>query len=231
MQTWLEGFTTQRVIKSHLPLDGLPYYSQSKYIIICRDPRDVFMSFFNHYSSYTDEFYSMMNNPEVLTGEPLPVCPEDPRELWQSWITSGWFDWESEGYPFWSNMHHTQTYWKYRHLPNFLFMHYNDMLLNLDGCVRKLAAFTGIEASDEKVARVVEATTFANVKKKIEARSDEEDPMAKLFKGGQKRFFFKGTNGRWKDVLTDADLDLYEQAKLRVLEPECAHWLERGDLG
>ena len=110
-------------------------------------------------------------------------------------------------------------------------MHYNDMLMDLAGCVRKLAAFTGIEVSDEKVARVVEATTFANVKKKIAARSDEEDPMAKLFKGGQKRFFFKGTNGRWKDVLTDADLDLYEQAKLRVLEPECAHWLERGDLG
>ena len=87
----LEGFSEQRYIKSHLPLDGLPYYPQVKYLIVCRDPRDVFMSFYNHYSQYTDHFYNLLNDPEKLIGAPLPPCPEDPRELWSDWISRGWY--------------------------------------------------------------------------------------------------------------------------------------------
>ncbi len=229
LKTWLDGFTTQRTIKSHLPLDGLPYYEQVRYVIVCRDPRDVFMSFFNHFSRYTEVAYEVMNDTELLRRPPLPVSPQDPRELWQDWITRGWFDWESEGYPFWSNLHHTQTYWDYRHLPNFLFIHYNDMLNDLEGAVRTLAEFGGIQATDETIQRVVELNTFANVKKRVDA-SDAEDPMEHMFKGGRKTFLFKGSNGRWKDVLTSEDLALYEAAKERVLTPGCADWLERGKI-
>ena len=227
LKAWLDGFEVQRFIKSHLPLDGLPYYPETRYVIVCRDPRDVFMSLFNHYSRYTDEFYGMMNAPDKLMGKPMPVCPDEPGELWQDWISRGWFEWESEGYPYWSNLHHTQTYWNFRHLPNFLFIHYNDMLDDLEGAVRTLAEFAGIEVSDEKIRRVVEATTFANVKKRVDA-DESDDPMAMTFKGGKKGFFFKGTNGRWKDVLTEEDLTLYEAAKNRVLTPDCAAWLEHG---
>ncbi len=224
---WLGSLEGQRIVKSHLPLDGLPFFDDVFYVVVCRDPRDVFMSFFNHYSRYTDEAYAMMNAPEKLVGNPLPICPEDPRELWTPWISSGWFDWESEGYPFWSNLHHTQTYWDYRHLPNILFMHYNDMLEDLGDAVKTLADFTGIETDEQDIARVVEATTFANVKKKF-AADEGEDPMALTFKGGRDGFFFQGSNGRWRDVLNDDDLALYEEAMQRVCEPDCAAYLERG---
>jgi hypothetical protein len=33
------------------------------------------------------------------------------------------------------------------------------------------------------------------------------------------------------DVLTTEDLELYQQAKRRVLPPDCAEWLETGWLG
>jgi aryl sulfotransferase len=228
LRSWLEGFTNRRYLKSHLPLDGQPYYPQARYVVVCRDPRDVFMSLFNHYSRYTDAFYEIMNDPEKLMGQPCPRCPEEPRELWQSWITRGWFEWESEGYPLWSNMHHTQSYWDYRALPNILFIHYNDMLADLPKAVRTLADFAAIDADDAKVARVVHATTFANVKQQIE-QDDGEDPMAMTFKDGRKGFFFAGSNGRWKDILTETDLELYEAAKQRVLTPDCADYLERGN--
>jgi aryl sulfotransferase len=39
---------------------------------------------------------------------------------------------------------------------------------------------------------------------------------------------FKGTNGRWKDVLSADDLALYEAAMKKTLPPDCAHWLEVG---
>jgi aryl sulfotransferase len=223
----LEANPSRRFIKSHLPLDGLPYYPQVKYLIVARDARDVFMSLFNHYGGYTDMLMSMMNTPDAV-GDPLEPCPEDPRELWQSWITKGWFEWESEGYPLWSNLHHTQTYWNHRHLPNFLFLHYGEMLADLEGNVRKIAKFCDIEVDDADVERVVEANTFANVRKRIEKIPEESDPMTFGFKGGLRTFYFKGTNGRWRDVLTDADLELYDAAIERVLSPDCGRWLEEG---
>ena len=227
LKPFLESVPGRRFIKSHLPLDGLPYYPEVKYVIVGRDCRDVFMSFFNHYANYTETGMAMFNAPDIV-GDELPPCPEDPRELWQQWMSRGWFDWESEGYPFWANLGHTQSYWEYRHLPNFYFMHYNDMLNDLEGSVKGLAAFLGEHPSPEHLARVVENTTFKNVKANAAKMDAEGDPRAVVFKGGAKSFFFKGTNGRWRDVLTEDDLALYEAAKLRVLSPDCAQWLEAG---
>lgn len=222
----LESIEGRRFIKSHLPLDGLPYYPQVQYLIIGRDARDVFMSFFNHYSSYSDLAMRLMNSPDIV-GDSLEPCPEDPRELWKSWITRGWFEWETEGYPFWANLGHTASYWSYRHLPNFLFVHYNDMLADLEAAVLRIAQFLGEDPTPEHLAQIVENTTFSNVRAKAIA-NEEEGMRDTIFKGGVETFFFKGMNGRWRDVLNESDLALYEKAKQRVLTPECARWLEEG---
>ena len=224
----LAALPDRRFLKSHLPLDGLPYYPEVSYIIVGRDPRDVFMSLHNHYRNYTDLIFGVMNDPERLIGEPIASCPEDPRVLWRDWISSGSFEWESEGYPFWANMGHTQSYWEFRHLPNFLFLHYSDMLADLDGAIRQIVEFADIDASEECIRKAVEETTFARVKQRVEGLSEDEDSSRIAFRGGAGSFFYKGVNGRWRDVLTDEDLALYEAAKARVLSPECAAWLERG---
>ena len=51
-----------------------------------------------------------------------------------------------------------------------------------------------------------------------------------LMSGGAQTFFHRGTNGRWKDVLTESDLELYEAAVARELSDECARWLEARQL-
>lgn len=218
----------RRFLKSHLPLDGLPYHPDVHYIIVGRDPRDVFMSLLNHYRNYTDLILGLMNDPERLVGEPLAACPEDPHKLWRDWIGRGCFEWEQEGYPFWANMGHTQSYWPYRALPNLLFLHYADMLEDLEGAVRRIDAFASIGASDERIRRTVEETTFSRVKQRAESLSDEEDGARIAFRGGSNSFFYKGVNGRWRELLDDEDLALYEAAKKRVLSPDCARWLEQG---
>jgi len=222
----LRAHTGRRVLKTHLPLDGLPWYPQARYIIGGRDPRDVFMSFYNHYGNYTELAYAMVNDPEGLVGAPLPRCPDDPRVLWRDWITRGWFEWEHEGYPFWSNMHHTQTYWDHRDRPNFLFVHYNDMLHDLEGQVRRIAGFLELDPSDERIALTVAATTFANVKQVVSRQKPDGEPQ--MLRGGLNGFFNEGTIGRWRGLLTAEDLELYEQTKRRVLTPDCAAWLETG---
>ena len=47
-------------------------------------------------------------------------------------------------------------------------------------------------------------------------------------KAGAKTFLYKGTNGRWRDILSAEELKLYEAACERALTPDCRRWLEQG---
>ncbi len=94
LQPVLDGLEAQRhrrFIKSHLAADGLRFFPRSKYIVVGRDTRDVFMSLFNHYSSYTDMMFELFNDPD-RPGPAFPRCPATPRELWPRWVSEGWFE-------------------------------------------------------------------------------------------------------------------------------------------
>lgn len=233
LHAWLEKLDGTRFIKSHLAFDGLPYYEQVRYLVVARDPRDVFMSLSNHWANYTDTAYASLDGDDpdgaARVGDALPRFDDDLHARFRDWITRGWFGWESEGWPFWGNMHHTQSYWEFRHLPNLCFLHYADLLADLEGCVRRIADFIGCPVGDDDVARVVRETDFESAKRKaIEADANAPDDERQIFAGGRAAFVFKGTNGRWKGVLDERDLELYEATKQRVLSPDCARWLEGG---
>lgn len=221
----LEAQDHRRCLKSHLPRDGLSLRKKTKYIVVGRDPRDVFMSFWNHYSSYTPEFIAEMNDTPGRVGPPLMPCPDDIRMLWNMWINKGWFEWETEGYPHWSNLRHFQTWWHDQEQPNILFVHYNDLLADLEGEISRIASYLDIQCHSETLSAIAELVTFKSMKRDAEVI----DPNAvNLFKGGAKTFINKGTNGRWRDVLTEADIAMYDAAAKRELTSDCRLWLENG---
>ena len=215
----------RRFIKTHLPLDGLPYYPQVKYIVMGRDARDVFISLWNHYSNFTEEYLERRSGRPGRIGPPLPRCPQDLHEFWLNWITRGWFEWELEGYPFWGNMRHTQTWWDYRTLKNILFVHFNDLLSDIEGEIRRVAHFLDIAISDKSTAAIAQEVSLSTMRKNAE----REDPDRwDIWKDGAKTFFFRGTNGRWKGVLSPEEIALYETTASKVLTSDCARWLEQG---
>jgi|SRR5271166_138610 len=77
----------RRFIKTHLPLDGLPFHSHLKYVYVARDARDVFMSFWNHYRGFTDLPMTIFNTTFGRVGPELPRCPADIHQVWRDWIT------------------------------------------------------------------------------------------------------------------------------------------------
>jgi aryl sulfotransferase len=221
----LEAQQHRRYIKTHLSLDGLPYYPQVKYIVVARDPRDVFMSIWNHHRNYTPDFHAFVNALPDRVGDPMPPCPPDLHAFWRDWITRGWFAWESEGYPYWGNLHHTQSWWEYRHLPNILFIHYRDLRADLAGEFQRIAHFLQIEVPADILPALLDAVSLEAMR----ADSQKNDPGIKeVWVEGANTFYYKGTNGRWKDVLSAEELALYESAAARVLTPECRAWLEQG---
>jgi aryl sulfotransferase len=49
-----------------------------------------------------------------------------------------------------------------------------------------------------------------------------------VFEGGLKSFVFKGTNGRWRDVLTPDELAAYGRRVAATLPAACAAWMAHG---
>lgn len=221
----LEAQDHLRFIKSHLPLDALPWDPEVRYICVGRDTRDVFMSLWNHYRAYTDAMYETLASGDPVGG-PMPRCPDDPRELWPRWMTRGSFPWESDGWPFWSHHYQVASFWMYRHLPNVLLVHYNDLLRDLAGEMRRVAAFVGVDVPAARWPDLVDSAGFEAMKRGAGALLGDMDPR---FTGGAGAFIYKGTNQRWRGVLEPGDLDLYEQVA-GTLDPDLRAWLENGSL-
>jgi aryl sulfotransferase len=221
----LEAQRHRRCIKTHLALDGLPFYPSVKYIVVGRDPRDVFMSLWNHYTSHTPDYYRSLNQLPGRVGDPFPPPPADIHEFWREWISRSWFEWEHEGYPYWGSMHHLQTWWDYRHLSNILLVHFADLLAGAFQEIRRVADFLDIPASDEQIAATVQQTSLTAMRVRAE-QSDSR--MREVWVDGARTFFYKGTNGRWKEVLSGEELAMYERTAAKVLTQDCRTWLEQG---
>lgn len=225
MLATLDAQAHPRLLKTHLPLDGLPYHPQVKYIVVGRDARDVFMSLWNQYSHYTPRLYALFNDAPGRVGDPLPLCPQNIHECWHNWMTRGWFPWEREGYPFWGNLRHTQTWWDYRSLENILFVHFNDLLQDLAGEIGRVADFLGITVAEAELATLCQAVSLNTMRQEGERLYPG---LEEVMQGGVQTFYFKGTNGRWKEILSAAEVALYHEAVQRVLTLECAAWLQHG---
>jgi aryl sulfotransferase len=215
----------RRFIKTHLPLNGIPFHEKLKYMYIARDARDVFMSLWNHYTGMKDELYLLMNNLPGRLGDELPRPPEDIHEFWQNWITRGTFAWESDGWPYWSHFSNVQSWWNYRHLPNIQLFHYRDMLEDTEREIRRMAEYLEIDVPEHAWPGIIKAVSFNEMKRQGELYAPGG---GQFWKGGAQTFLHKGTNNRWRDVLSDEELALYDTACERVLTPECRQWLENG---
>jgi aryl sulfotransferase len=221
----LDRLTNRRYIKTHLPLDGLPYFDQAKYIFVGRDGRDVFMSLWNHWNNITPEFRAAINDAPDRVGPPFPEPPDDIRAAFDDWLSIGTFDWERDGFPFWSHFSHARSWWDHRHLENLLHVHFADLLADLDGEMRRIAAFLDIPVDERTWPGLVSAVRFEAMR----ANAAKMAPGAT--KGAWKdttNFFHKGTNRRWEGTLAPEQIRRYERIAAERLDPALARWLEHG---
>ncbi len=222
----LEGQTHRRFLKSHLPFDALPVYDEVRYIHVSRDPRDAAMSFSNHYNSFTpaalDKFDEIGNSDETI-GRPYPRAPADPRGFFLEWLGREGGDGATASA---ARFFETEcSYWAERNRPNLLLVHYNDLKADLEGEMRRVSQYLDIAVPEALWPALVTAATFDQMKADGGALMSGAE---RIFKGGHESFLHKGTNGRWREVLTEADLKLYETRAAAALSPGLRVWLEGG---
>jgi aryl sulfotransferase len=209
----LESQTHRRFVKTHTPADGIPWFSTGRYVVMGRDGRDAFMSQCNHMERLRANVRASIDAAAAADGLPgMPAWNGDIHAFFTSWLADGeLFD-------------HIATFWERRTRPNVLLAHHADFTADLDGEMRRLADFLEIDVPGDAWPEVVDRCRFDQMRR----RSQEIGQFGWIFEGGAKSFLFKGTNGRWRDVLTDDELAAYARRVANVLPPDAAAWLEHG---
>lgn len=223
----LAAQTHRRFLKTHLPADGLPLHEQVRTIHVARDGRDACLSMHHHFRAFSDAQLATFDrigaeDPEL--GRPLPRLPADPAAYFRLWLTTAAARGQTEGTPSLSFFDLEASWWAERRRPNLLLVHFADLLHDLDDEMRRIAAFLDIPVREAIWPSLVGAARFTA----MQADADALMPQARAMFRDDTRFFHRGTNGGWRDVLTEADLALYD-AKVRAkFTPGLAAWLEGG---
>ncbi len=215
---FIDAQTHRRFIKTHLPVDALVFSPQAKYIYIGRDGRDVLWSMYHHHATANDTWYGALNDTPGRIGPPIESPPESIQQYFHEWLDGDGHPW----WPFWENI---RSWWRIRELPNVFMLHFESLKKDMPGEIRRLAQFLEIPINEDQWQSILEHCSFDYMK----AHATKSVPLGGAFwDGGAQTFINKGTNGRWRDTLTTAEVAKYEQFTLDNLDPECARWLATG---
>jgi aryl sulfotransferase len=227
----LDAQTHRRFMKTHTPLDGLPWDPSVTYICVARDPRDATLSMENHMANMDLEAVLAARERAVglddidLNGLEPPTA-DRVAQFWQ-WVGNpGGHEERAPGLAV--LLEQLQTYWDRRDEPNVALFHYADLQADLEGQMRRLAGVLGIDVPDERWPALVHAATFEEMKANADRLAP--DTEHKIWRDNR-QFFDRGTSGRWRDVVGEADVERYDRRVAELVAPDLAAWAHHGWLG
>jgi aryl sulfotransferase len=224
----LDAQQHRRFIKSHLPFDGLPHERTVKYICVGRDPRDVAVSWTHHEANVDIDRLVELRIEAVglddLDDLPPPRhLPRDPRDRFWYWVDEPGSDASPSCLA--TTLHHLATFWSERADSNVALFHYDDLSRDLDGEMRRLAAFLDIDVPDAKWDALVDAASFASMR----ARAEELAPEVTAGFVNAATFFRRGGSGGWREFVRTNDEQRHYDARVAELAaPDLARWAHAG---
>ena len=222
----LAGQQHRRFIKSHTPLDGLPWHEDVTYIAVARDPRDVAVSFDHHWQNMdiervTQARAAAVGLDDLAELEPPPPPPDDPVDRYWDWMTRRRTPEQSTGLQF--AMIHLLSFWERRFEPNIVLLHYADLERDLEGEMRRLAKRLGITVDERLWPEFVAAASFDSMK----ARANDLAPNAMQAWKDTTAFFHRGGSGQWRELIGDDGGRYDEIIRQLVDDEEFLSWLHR----
>lgn len=226
----LEAQEHRRFVKTHTPLDGLPFDERATYICAGRDPRDVALSYAHSMANLEPTTFRAAVRASGLEQSGVgPPRPKDPLERFRRWVDGELADDQRGGGATLARLvHHVETFWNRRHEPQIVLFHYGDLLADLPGQMRRLATELGVDVSDQRIDELAAEATF----ERMRARADDLAPGVDTHLWRSNRaFFHSGTSGQWRDLLDPPTLRRYEERLAELAPPDLATWLHTGWLG
>jgi len=227
----LETQEHRRIIKTHTPLDGLPYDERVLYVCVGRDPRDVALSFEHHLANLDMDAFMAARAAAVglddlaeLGPAPDPP-PTDAEERFWEWANADPGAGSSMGPTLTEILHHLRTFWDQRASQNIALFHYGDLLTDLPGELRRLSDVLEITVTDERLADYTAAGTFESMKR----RADDLVPdVGNRIWHSNRDFFHRGREGEGRDLLSDDALRRYQERVAELVAPDLDTWAHSG---
>jgi hypothetical protein len=227
----LEAQQHRRFIKTHTPLDGIPYDRRVRYVCVGRDPRDVAVSARHHMSNLNIERFMASRQaavglddlPELGIDRPGPPPPQSDADALRTWM-----DDDSGNTPMSLRfmLTHLSTFWSARQSPNIALFHYGDLSADLTGELRRLASFLGYDISGERAMELAQWASFDAMKRDAATVAPNADIA--LWHNTDE-FFHKGRSGQWRGIFTHDHLDRYTERVKQLAPPDLADWLHQGN--
>jgi hypothetical protein len=219
----LEAQRHRRFVKTHTPLDGLPLDPRATYVVVARHPLDMAVSLYHQGDNIDRE------RLRKLTGQAPPDKPPAPRAPLREWLLS-WVERDDDPRAQLDSlpgvMWHLSDAWRRRHDPNVVLVDYDDLLRDLDGEMRRLAALLRVDVPGDAWPRLVEAATFARMKE----RGAELVPDTAGVLKDHRAFFRAGRSGSGRELLDGAELARYRARAAQLAPPDLLAWLHRDEV-
>ncbi len=210
----------RRFIKTHTPLDGVPVLDQVTYLVVARHPLDMAVSLY-HQGANIDRA-----RVRQLTGRPEPAGPEPERPPLREWLPR-WIGRDADPREEMDSLNgvlwHLADAWARRDAPNVLMVHYADLLADLPGQMRRVAARLDIAVPDEAWPRLVEAATFERMRGNAGALVPDASGVLR----NTAAFFRQGRSGSGREVLGDEEYARYLRRCADRAPADLLAWLHR----
>lgn len=221
----LDAQTHRRIIKTHTPLDGVPFREDVHYVVVGRDPRDVAVSWDHHLANLDIERLLELRATAVDPTDdwfpPLPETPEEPADRFQAFIHS-----DDDGMlNLVAVLHHLSVAWERRHQPNVHLVHYSDLLADLPGELWRLGRALGFDITAERAAALARHAEIEEMR----SRAAEVVPSASMgLWRDTSQFIRTGGRGEWQALATPADDDRYHRRVSSLVSDDLARWVHHG---
>jgi hypothetical protein len=212
----------RRFIKTHTPLDGVPIEPDVSYLVVARHPLDMAVSLYHQGDNINRERLRQLTDapPPSAAERPPPRLPPHP------WLVR-WIERDSDPRTELDSLPgvlwHLADAWRRRREPNVLLVHYDDLLADLDAQMRHIAAWLGIHVPAQRWPALVEAATFAAMRRQAQALVP--DPSGVL--NDHRVFFRQGRSGAGRDLLSTEEINRYHQRAAELAPPDLLTWLHR----
>jgi aryl sulfotransferase len=215
----LEAQPFRRVIKTHTPLDGVPYDPRVSYVVVARYPPDGAVSLY-HQGNNIDR-----RRLAELTGAPyVEPAPRPPiREWLLDWIRSDAEPRrELDSLP--GVLWHLSDAWARRQMANVILVRYEDLQRDLEATMRALAARLALTVPEGQWPALVEAASFEAMR----AQAVRSWPSTSGVLRDPLLFFRRGRSGAASELLTNAEIAEYYRRAGERAPVDLLDWLHRG---
>lgn len=219
----IDAMTHRRFLKTHTPLDGIPEWPDVSYVVVGRDPRDVFVSWEHHTANIDSDRFATVVDQSVGLETVAPFHRERAatmEERLDHWLVD---DVPTSTTSLASVTGHVSVAWQRRDRDNVHLFHFEELRDDRVAAMERLARGIGVDVSPTRIAELAEAASLDEMR----ARAAELAPNTKEIFSDAAGFFRSGRSGEGQALMTPAQAALYDRRMTELVAPELRDWLHR----